>query len=179
MQSKSAVAALVGALIAVVASTGPAAADRDKDKVGHENVQVGPRPFYLVDKMTDGELNNTLEQCKKGPFARTNFSIGHRGAGLQFPEHTRESYEAAIHMGAGIVECDAMTPGDYARGGEGVAIDYGFVDCPFGIALIMATEKGVCGLAFGDEGMAKLEEGPGFAGRVLVANKFRVATVLA
>jgi AraC family transcriptional regulator of adaptative response/methylated-DNA-[protein]-cysteine methyltransferase len=49
------------------------------------------------------------------------------------------------------LKIEAMTPGDYARGGEGVAIDYGFVDCPFGIALIMATEKGVCGLAFGDE----------------------------
>jgi AraC family transcriptional regulator of adaptative response/methylated-DNA-[protein]-cysteine methyltransferase len=49
------------------------------------------------------------------------------------------------------IKIEAMTPGDYARGGEGVAIDYGFVDCPFGIALIMATQKGVCGLAFGDE----------------------------
>jgi hypothetical protein len=101
MQSTSAVAALVGALIAIAASTGPAAGDRDKDKVGHENVQVGPRPFYLVDKMTDGQLKRTLEQRKKGPFARTEFSIGHRGAGLQFPEHTLASYEAAIHMGAG------------------------------------------------------------------------------
>ena len=49
------------------------------------------------------------------------------------------------------LKIEAMTPGDYARGGEGVVIEYGFVDCPFGIALIMATEKGVCGLAFGDE----------------------------
>jgi AraC family transcriptional regulator of adaptative response/methylated-DNA-[protein]-cysteine methyltransferase len=49
------------------------------------------------------------------------------------------------------LKIEAMTPGDYARGGDGVAIDYGFVDSPFGIALIMATEKGVCGLAFGDE----------------------------
>ena len=50
------------------------------------------------------------------------------------------------------LKIEAMTPGDYARGGEGVEIDYGFVGCPFGIALIMATQKGVCGLAFGDEG---------------------------
>src|ERR1700743_377613 len=49
------------------------------------------------------------------------------------------------------LKIEAMTPGDYARGGEGVAIDYGFVDCPFGVALIMATERGVCGLAFGDD----------------------------
>jgi AraC family transcriptional regulator of adaptative response/methylated-DNA-[protein]-cysteine methyltransferase len=48
------------------------------------------------------------------------------------------------------LKIEAMTPGDYARGGEGVVIEYGFVDCPFGIALIMATEKGVCGLAFDD-----------------------------
>lgn len=50
------------------------------------------------------------------------------------------------------LKIEAMTPGDYARGGEGIAIDHGFHDCPFGTALVMATEKGVCGLAFGDDG---------------------------
>ncbi|HWA91591.1 MAG TPA: methylated-DNA--[protein]-cysteine S-methyltransferase [Rhizomicrobium sp.] len=50
------------------------------------------------------------------------------------------------------LKIEAMTPGDYARGGEGIAIDYGFHPSPFGNALVMATEKGVCGLAFGDEG---------------------------
>jgi AraC family transcriptional regulator, regulatory protein of adaptative response / methylated-DNA-[protein]-cysteine methyltransferase len=49
------------------------------------------------------------------------------------------------------LKIEAMTPGDYARGGEGLAIDTGFHDCPFGVCLVMATEKGVCGLAFGDE----------------------------
>lgn len=70
------------------------------------NVQLGPRPFYLVDDMDDGELKDALEQCKTGPFYKTEFSIGHRGAPLQFPEHTKESYEAAAKMGAGILECD-------------------------------------------------------------------------
>ena len=42
--------------------------------------------------------------------------------------------------------------GRLCQGRRGVDIDYGFHDCPFGIALVMATEKGVCGLAFGDEG---------------------------
>lgn len=50
------------------------------------------------------------------------------------------------------LKIEAMTPGDYARGGEGLVVDYGFHPCPFGIALVMATERGVCGLAFADEG---------------------------
>jgi glycerophosphoryl diester phosphodiesterase len=70
------------------------------------NVQVGPRPYYLVADMEDGWLKRTLASCSEGPFEKTDFSIGHRGAALQFPEHTKESYEAAARMGAGIVECD-------------------------------------------------------------------------
>jgi len=50
------------------------------------------------------------------------------------------------------LKIEAMTPGDYAKAGAGVAIDYGFAPCPFGIAIVMATDKGVCGLGFGDEG---------------------------
>jgi AraC family transcriptional regulator of adaptative response/methylated-DNA-[protein]-cysteine methyltransferase len=53
------------------------------------------------------------------------------------------------------LKIEAMTPGDYAKGGEGVGIAYGFHGCPFGIALVMATDKGVCGIAFGDEGEEK------------------------
>lgn len=71
-----------------------------------QNIQVGPRPYYLVEDMDDGPLKRKLEQCSEGPFKKTDFSIGHRGAPLQFPEHTKESYEAAARMGAGILECD-------------------------------------------------------------------------
>jgi glycerophosphoryl diester phosphodiesterase len=67
--------------------------------------QIGPRPFYLVDKMKEGPLKTELSQCT-GPFHKTGFSIGHRGAALQFPEHSRESYLAAARMGAGVIECD-------------------------------------------------------------------------
>src|SRR6478735_3678390 len=67
--------------------------------------QIGPRPFYLVDKMKDGPLKQQLSQCT-GPFRKTDFSIGHRGAALEFPEHARESYLAAARMGAGVIECD-------------------------------------------------------------------------
>ena len=67
--------------------------------------QLGPRPFYLVSKMKDGTLKDQLSQCS-GPFRKTDFSIAHRGAPLMFPEHSKESYEAAAHMGAGVIECD-------------------------------------------------------------------------
>jgi glycerophosphoryl diester phosphodiesterase len=71
-------------------------------------VQLGPRPFYLVDQLDEGELKHKLAACVADidRYTPHDFSIGHRGAGLQFPEHTKESYEAAHRMGAGIIECD-------------------------------------------------------------------------
>lgn len=68
--------------------------------------QLGPRPFFLVDDMDEGALKDALKQCEAGPFYRTDFSIAHRGAPMQFPEHTREAYLAGARMGAGILECD-------------------------------------------------------------------------
>lgn len=70
------------------------------------NIQVGPRPYYLVEDMDEGELKDSLKMCSEQKFKRTNFSIGHRGACMQFPEHTKESYVAAARQGAGIMECD-------------------------------------------------------------------------
>ena len=70
------------------------------------NVQVGPRPYFLVRDMDEGALKDELMACAEGPFRRTEFTVSHRGAPLQFPEHTKESYEAAYRMGAGIQECD-------------------------------------------------------------------------
>jgi AraC family transcriptional regulator of adaptative response/methylated-DNA-[protein]-cysteine methyltransferase len=50
------------------------------------------------------------------------------------------------------LKIEAMTPGEYARGGEGLIIEYGFHPSPFGTALLMTTGKGLCGLAFADDG---------------------------
>ena len=75
-------------------------------KFKSQPVQLGPRPFFLVEDMDDGQLKKALKQCENGPFYKSDFSIGHRGAPMQFPEHTKESYEAAAKMGAGIIECD-------------------------------------------------------------------------
>jgi len=43
---------------------------------------------------------------------------------------------------------EAMTPGEYAKGGKGLTIFWDWADSPFGEALVMATDRGICGLAF-------------------------------
>ena len=84
--------ALVASTQLVIADPHEGDADRHDAR---ENIQVGPRPLYLVDGMDDSPLKSKLLSCKEDPVHRTNFSIGHRGAALQFPEHTKESYQAA------------------------------------------------------------------------------------
>jgi AraC family transcriptional regulator of adaptative response/methylated-DNA-[protein]-cysteine methyltransferase len=46
---------------------------------------------------------------------------------------------------------EAMTPGDYAKGGEGLRIFWGWFESPFGPALVMGTAKGICGIGFAAE----------------------------
>jgi glycerophosphoryl diester phosphodiesterase len=70
------------------------------------SVVLGSRPAFLVADLPAGELKSRLDACLSEPPRRTAFSIGHRGAGLVFPEHTLEAYEAAYRMGAGTIECD-------------------------------------------------------------------------
>jgi AraC family transcriptional regulator, regulatory protein of adaptative response / methylated-DNA-[protein]-cysteine methyltransferase len=43
---------------------------------------------------------------------------------------------------------EAMRPGDYARGGAGLVIRWGWFDSPFGPAIVMGTERGICGMGF-------------------------------
>src|ERR1700710_1214465 len=51
-----------------------------------------------------------------------------------------------------FVTHEAMSPGEWKSGGEGTVISYGFHPSAFGTALVMATERGLCGLAFADHG---------------------------
>jgi AraC family transcriptional regulator of adaptative response/methylated-DNA-[protein]-cysteine methyltransferase len=51
-----------------------------------------------------------------------------------------------------FVTHEAMSPGEWKGGGEGLEIAYGFHPSPFGNALVMATPRGLAGLAFADPG---------------------------
>jgi glycerophosphoryl diester phosphodiesterase len=77
-------------------------------------IQVGTRPQFLVNQLKESALKERLVACQNGPFYKTDFSIGHRGAPMQYPEHTKESYIAAAKMGAGVLECDVTFTKDKA-----------------------------------------------------------------
>jgi AraC family transcriptional regulator, regulatory protein of adaptative response / methylated-DNA-[protein]-cysteine methyltransferase len=51
-----------------------------------------------------------------------------------------------------FVTHEAMSPGEWKSGGEGLTMHFGFHASPFGNALVMATERGLAGLAFADPG---------------------------
>jgi len=136
MSTIAKVAVMTAALAASVAATPLAAKEQQDDRYvggsynsaydgrGHfqlgrmmhdQRVQLGPRPFFLVEGMEEpSALKDRLMICKDGPFYRSDFSIAHRGAALQFPEHTKESAEAGARMGAGILECDVTFTKDGA-----------------------------------------------------------------
>ena len=67
------------------------------------------------------------------------------------------SYEVGLSSGSRLhdlfVVCEAVTPGSYKRGGEGLQIFYGSHPSPFGYCLLGATEQGVCYLEFLEEGL--------------------------
>jgi len=80
--------------------------------------------------------------------AKASLAKGHSvldaalGAGLSGPSRLHDL----------SLKIEAMTPGAYARGGEGLRIAYGFYPSLFGPALFAVTGKGLCALAFADEG---------------------------
>ena len=76
-------------------------------------ISYGPRPYYLINNMTDSPLKQKLQSCENGPFQITAFSVAHRGgADLQIPEETVQSSMAGARMGAGVNECDVAFTSD-------------------------------------------------------------------
>ncbi|KAL3439743.1 PLC-like phosphodiesterase [Aspergillus insuetus] len=77
------------------------------------NIQVGSRPFWLVDQMEDSTLKTELMACSEKPIHNASFfSISHRGGPLEFPEHSCEGLYMGARMGAGVLECDVAFTSD-------------------------------------------------------------------
>lgn len=104
---------------------------------------VGVSPKAFVGHLTLGHAKTELAQGSSVLTAALE-------AGLSGPSRLHDL----------SLKIEAMTPGEYAKAGSGLTIDYGFAFCPFGLAIVTATEKGVCGLGFGtdEEQEAMLED---------------------
>lgn len=50
-----------------------------------------------------------------------------------------------------FVKWEKMTPGEVARGGAGLTVFWGWFDSPFGRAIVMGTDRGICGMGFAAE----------------------------
>jgi AraC family transcriptional regulator of adaptative response/methylated-DNA-[protein]-cysteine methyltransferase len=57
-----------------------------------------------------------------------------------------------------FIKVEGMTPGEYKNGGATLIINYSFADTPFGKVIVASTDKGVCYMAFVDEGEEKALE---------------------
>jgi AraC family transcriptional regulator, regulatory protein of adaptative response / methylated-DNA-[protein]-cysteine methyltransferase len=83
-------------------------------------------------------------------------TLDHARRLLQDRRTTLETADAVGLSGSGrlhdlFLRWEAMSPGDYAKGGAGLEILWGWFESPFGPALIMGTGKGICGIAFAAE----------------------------
>ena len=82
--------------------------------------------------------------------------LGHAKALLRERFTTLDTAHATGLSGSGrlhdlFLRWEAMSPGDFARAGEGLEIFWGWFESPFGPALVMGTEKGICGIGFSAE----------------------------
>ena len=79
-------------------------------------------------------------------------TLGHAKALLDARATTLEAADGAGLSGGGrlhdlFVRWEAMTPGQWAAGGE-ATVRHALADSPFGEALVMTTNRGICGIAF-------------------------------
>ncbi|WP_239479909.1 bifunctional helix-turn-helix domain-containing protein/methylated-DNA--[protein]-cysteine S-methyltransferase [Actibacterium sp. 188UL27-1] len=83
-------------------------------------------------------------------------TIGHAKALLRDRYTMLEAADEVGLSGSGrlhdlFLRWEAMSPGAFAQKGTGLTIHYGWFDSPFGEALAMGTDQGLCGLAFSAE----------------------------
>ncbi len=57
-----------------------------------------------------------------------------------------------------LIQCEAVTPGEYSSGGKGVTIRYGYAQSPFGQFIAGLTDRGLCHLQFLNDTSAAAQE---------------------
>jgi AraC family transcriptional regulator of adaptative response/methylated-DNA-[protein]-cysteine methyltransferase len=100
---------------------------------------AGLSPKAFLQAVTLDHAKRLLRQ-EELPLLETSFELG-----LSGPSRLHDLF----------VTHEAMSPGEWKLRGGGLTIRYGFHPCPFGVALVMVTDRGLAGLAFNDAGDEK------------------------
>jgi len=104
---------------------------------------VGISPKRFLQYLTKEHAKRTLKRSKD--LLEAAFQ-----AGLSGPGRLHDLF----------VSCEAVTPGEYKKRGEGLDIAYGFHPTPFGEALLGVTKRGLSNLVFveaGDRDAARIQ----------------------
>lgn len=107
-------------------------------------LQMSPAHFQRIFSRWVGTSPKRYQQYLTLGFAKT--LLHQRFTTLQTAHTVGLSGSGRLHDL--FLRWEAMSPGEFARKGEGLIIRYGWFDSPFGQALAMGTDKGLCGLAF-------------------------------
>ncbi len=110
-------------------------------------LQMSPAHFQRVFSRWVGTSPKRLQQYLTLGYAKT--LLHNRFTTLQTADTVGLSGSSRLHDL--FLRWEAMSPGEFARKGGGLTIRYGWFDSPFGEALVMGTDKGLCGLAFAAE----------------------------
>lgn len=97
---------------------------------------AGLSPKAFLQAVTLDHAKRLLGQ-ERLPLLETSFEVGLSGPG---------------RLHDLFVTHEAMSPGEWKARGGGLTIRYGFHPSPFGLALVMVTDRGLAGLAFADAG---------------------------
>ena len=98
---------------------------------------AGLSPKAFLQAVTLDHAKRLLRQ-EELPLLETSFEVGLSGPG---------------RLHDLFVTHEAMSPGEWKTGGEGLALAYGFHTSPFGEALIVATDRGLAGLGWVSDGL--------------------------
>jgi AraC family transcriptional regulator of adaptative response/methylated-DNA-[protein]-cysteine methyltransferase len=113
------------------------------DKIA-ASAELSPFHFERLFKRWAGTTPKRFAQCLRVEHAKSlledskNILEASWDAGLSSPSRMHDLF----------CSIEAVTPGEFKSGGEGLVIQYGTYATPFGHCLIANTERGICHLTF-------------------------------